>query len=328
MPFSDVIGHSRLAGWLAHDVAASTVGPAYLFLGPAGVGKRFLAQQFAQALQCPAPVRGEACARCPMCRLVEEGKHPDVLVVAVLAGGRQIVIEQIRQLQRWLSLTPFHGRRKVVIVDDADTMQEAAASALLKTLEEPPPTATLLLIAVAENRLLPTIVSRCARLPCGPLPTDQLLQALAAHGVEPSRAAAVARQAGGRLGRARHLADEEVWTRQQAGVDAWLAAVQAGEVELSLAARPRAEVEEWLESVALWYHDLLLAQTGADPALFTYPHRQREFQTHAARSTPEQTLHALEAVYATRTLVQQRVNARTAVAALITRLAPDPRGGR
>lgn len=321
MPFRDVIGHKPAIAWLQRRVAAETIGHAYLFLGPSGIGKRFVAHQLAQRLQCDRPTSDDACGQCAACQAVAADRHPDVIVVTVPEESRQIKIEQIRQLQHWLGFTPFSGRRKVAIVDEADSMQEPAASALLKTLEEPPPSAVLILIAVAESRLLPTIVSRCARLFFGPLPTAQLTAALTAQGVAPSRADAVTRMAAGRLSRARRLALPEVWDRQQAVLAEWLAAVEAGTPEPAFAARPREEVDAALEVIAAWYHDLLLIQAGADRSACLFPEREPELRRHAARWAPDRLLDALEAVYATQAVIQQRVNPRAALAVLVAKVA-------
>ena len=55
------------------------------------------------------------------------------------ANRRDIRIEQVRELESFLNLTPYEGACKVVVVDGAELMNTAAANALLKTLEEPPP---------------------------------------------------------------------------------------------------------------------------------------------------------------------------------------------
>ena len=49
-------------------------------------------------------------------------------------------------------------------------MNDDAQSALLKTLEEPPAGATLILCADDEDRLLPTVRSRCVIVRLGPVP--------------------------------------------------------------------------------------------------------------------------------------------------------------
>jgi DNA polymerase-3 subunit delta' len=110
--------------------------------------------------------------------------HPDVLWVqptylhqgqrlsadaAATAGLKRkappvIRTEQIREIALFLSRPPLEAPRSVVVLEQAETMAEAAANALLKTLEEPGQ-ATLILIAPAVESLLPTLVSRCQRIP-------------------------------------------------------------------------------------------------------------------------------------------------------------------
>ncbi|MFH1392454.1 MAG: hypothetical protein ABIG90_02110 [bacterium] len=72
-----------------------------------------------------------------------------------------IKIEQIRDLQKQLSLKPYSGKYKIAVIPEAQLMTNQAQNALLKTLEEPSGQAVLILISLSEYLLLPTIVSRC-----------------------------------------------------------------------------------------------------------------------------------------------------------------------
>jgi DNA polymerase III subunit delta' len=114
--------------------AALQEGPAhaYLFHGPAGVGKRELARRFA------AELLGEH-AR------VERGSHPDLYLLEPL--GEQIRIDDVRELRRDLHMRPFEAERRVYLVFGADSLNEDAADALLKDLEEPPPSVVVVLVA-------------------------------------------------------------------------------------------------------------------------------------------------------------------------------------
>ena len=67
------------------------------------------------------------------------------------------------------------------IKNPCQTMAEGAANALLKTLEEPG-RATLILIAPAKDLLLPTLVSRCQRIPFYPLSVQEMEQVLTEEG--------------------------------------------------------------------------------------------------------------------------------------------------
>ena len=80
-------------------------------------------------------------------------------------------------------------------------MNEDAQSALLKTLEEPPAGVTIVLCANDEERLLPTVRSRCARVRLGPVGPRAIEEILAEHDLADAPAAArLGRLAGGRPG--------------------------------------------------------------------------------------------------------------------------------
>jgi len=192
MPFSEVRAQDRATGSLRTSLERGTLHHAYLLGGPAGVGKGTVARLLAQALNCEGGVAGpngwrsDPCGACAPCRKIEKGTHPDVLVMSeerVMAkagrwepeGGRtpsrDIVVAQVRDLvDRRLSLRLFEGRRRVIVLDPADAMNVQAQNALLKTLEEPPDDTVLVLVSATPDELLPTIRSRCLRIPFGPLP--------------------------------------------------------------------------------------------------------------------------------------------------------------
>ncbi len=73
---------------------------------------------------------------------------------------------------------------KVFIVDEAETLNPTSQNALLKTLEEPPAGTVLILITSSEDRLLPTIRSRCQRVGFVPLADDVLREWIVAHRVD------------------------------------------------------------------------------------------------------------------------------------------------
>ncbi|MDC7718445.1 DNA polymerase III subunit delta' [Vogesella sp. DC21W] len=154
---------------------------AWLFTGPAGIGKSEFAHQVAQALLCEAPGAGHhACGQCQACHWFAAGNHPDYRHLAPAqdeedddgkegkASKRKlpvIKIDGVRAVIEFAHLSSHRGGRRVVVVEPAESLNPAAANALLKVLEEPPADVVFLLVSGAPQRLLPTIKSRCRQFP-------------------------------------------------------------------------------------------------------------------------------------------------------------------
>lgn len=234
-------------------MVASGVPHAILLVGPASAGKTTLAYDLAAALLCLAPdPAARPCRACRGCRLVAAGNHPDLHRLAPEGAGRQIAIGDarhpdpgtVRHLVGELALLPVEGGARVAVVEEAVRMNEDAQNALLKTLEEPPEGVAILLCADDEDRLLPTVRSRCARIRLGSVGVRDIEELLAEQSLaDPPTAARLARISGGRPGLAVALAraPEAVAARQEIGrslLDA-LAASRARRLSLvrELAAR-------------------------------------------------------------------------------------------
>ena len=189
--------------------AALADGPAhaYLFHGPAGVGKRAAANALAGELL------GDP-------RRVDARTHPDLQVIEAL--GDMIRIDEIRALHHDLHMRPFEGDRRVYLVFDAHRMNDDAAASLLKDLEEPPAYATLVLVADELGPLPETIRSRCQLVPFRRLSRGAVETWLAARAPELSaeELRLLARVAGGRLDRAARLLDDDARARRAALLDA------------------------------------------------------------------------------------------------------------
>jgi len=157
--------------WLAQawkilhsESKAQQMAHAYLLRGRSGLGKSELASTFANFLVCEAQSAGEACGACRGCLLRLSGNHPDLALVKPSEEGKNIQIEQIRDLIDFFSLRPHFGTRKIALILTAELLNNAAANALLKILEEPPPGGILFLVSHAPAPVPATILSRCRRL--------------------------------------------------------------------------------------------------------------------------------------------------------------------
>lgn len=176
MSFSDIKGHSVQIKSLLEAVRKGQLSSAYLFIGPAGIGKKSVARNFAKFLVCPArsqgdKVLGDACGICPACKKADSLQHPDIFLITGEASDNEegeenkavIKIEHIREVLKRSYFMPYEAEYKIFIIDGAQNMTEEASNALLKTLEEPSRNTVFILIAKSEKMLLPTIVSRCKR---------------------------------------------------------------------------------------------------------------------------------------------------------------------
>lgn len=176
--FASLIGQTQAVELLMQAIARDRVPPAYLFAGSPGIGKSLTAECFSRLLLSPSVQQPIPAQR------ITNRNHPDLLWVeptylhqgkrlsaaeAEAAGVKRktppvVRLEQVREISQFLSRPPLEARRSLVVIEQAETMPEPAANALLKTLEEPGK-ATIILLAPSVESLLPTLVSRCQRIP-------------------------------------------------------------------------------------------------------------------------------------------------------------------
>jgi hypothetical protein len=204
---AEPIGHDAIREMLRRLAAARVGGSqaalhhAWLFAGPAGVGKFQIARWWATLLKCPQ--LGACEPSCDNCLLVAGAVHPDVFEtgpapkdknVQQTAGveierKKSVGVQESRDLLHRLSLRPVKPGPRVAIMREAGTMTAEAQNALLKLLEEPPGSAVIILVT---DNVGATVRSRCRHLAFGALATTEVAAVLRRLGKDQSEAEAAA----------------------------------------------------------------------------------------------------------------------------------------
>jgi DNA polymerase-3 subunit delta' len=269
-----VIGQDKILSLLDHSLRTNAIAHAYLLVGPRHVGKGTLAINLAQALNCDGPE--VPCGECRSCQRIREGKHVDVTPIG-LDSRTEIGIDDIRGLQRLANLPPYEGKCKVFIIDEAEYLSTEAANSLLKILEEPPPRVVWLLLVAEEERLLPTIISRCQRLELKPVPSERVQEVLVnSYNVDADKAKLLTQLCHGRVGWALSaLEDCDILEQRSQRIDRLASLLTAGLEQRFAYAQELASqfsqdrkagaeiIEIWFD----WWRDLMLANGGCQEAI-------------------------------------------------------------
>ena len=257
MAFEDISDQEIVKKVLQGAIKEGKISHAYLFTGPAGVGKWATAIEFAKTVNC-LKEGFDSCGECPACRKISRLSHPDLVLVFPLpppsSGKRSkrdkeeeeqknrakfledklsnpyrivrfekpgsISIEEIRNAQRNLLYTPVEGKFKVLIVQEPEKMSREAENCFLKTLEEPPGNSLIIFLSSEPDKLLPTIISRCQRMRFKRMREELITERLKKlSGIDEGKALHYARLSEGSLGVAFSLAQGEKEDLRSKGVE-------------------------------------------------------------------------------------------------------------
>ncbi|MDD2522306.1 MAG: DNA polymerase III subunit delta' [Anaerolineaceae bacterium] len=286
----NILGHETAIRFLKNHAIPGKTRHAYLITGPEGVGRETLALAFAKALNCQnPPEKGEFCGVCLACRQIDEQRYPDLLILRVNEGSKDLKIDQIREMQQKLALAPYQSPYRMVLIPDFQRATIGASNALLKSLEEPPSKALLILTADARECLLETIASRCEVLRLRPSSVETLERYLVDEkGIAANRAKRLAHLTGGRVGTA--LSYDQTQDLLDAYDDAL---TDLGDL-LNSRLRERLQFVEKLQKgkgssreqiaflIATWltfWRDVMIRREGADIPLVNIEHEGRVNET-------------------------------------------------
>ena len=306
--FSHVIGHKEAIERLRSALRSGRIANSYIFSGPTGIGKEFVAINFAKALNCLANV-DDPCDECISCRKINDSNHPDVVIVR--PEGARIKIDQVRSLQRQGSYRAMEGNRKLYIIAEAEKMTAEAANSLLKTLEEPPGAMVLILLTSAYSALLPTIRSRCQSLKFTPAPLELIRKELVARfDLSESKAKWAALRSQGSVSKALDLAKESEDVGD--GISAFLLDLdgknRASLLNIFKEAESLGEAQQPFDALLSWYRDLLLVKQGCSKALLTHGDKTDKLENIARRYSDIQIEKFIRDILRTRELIQRNIN--------------------
>lgn len=321
---------------------------ALLFVGPAGLGKRELADALAARLLCERPqADGHACGHCEACRWRLAGNHPDLYCVepaahsanaeddaAAAEGGAgkaastQILIEQIREVQAALTLTAHRPGWRVVLIDPAEAMNAFTANALLKLLEEPPSQCVFVLLSSTPRRLLPTVRSRCRQWTFARPQPDELARWAPQAPAGASELLALCAGmplAAERLARAGGLALMQRFVADLGKLDVNGALRLAGQWESWLKSKEalaagfgRPQLTEWMQR---WVGDLAMLCLGGEVRFF--PAQEKTLRKLAAHSAAASAHGCYEDISRIRRLGAHPLNLRLALEDMLMRYARE-----
>lgn len=174
--------------WGQTESVRSHPGQAVLLHADPGMGVAEFGLELVAANLCQSPEPdASACGRCPSCKWVMDGQHPDFRWIrpdadaaedgsaedaepaaeaqgSKKAPSKEIRIDQIRGLNDFTQISSHRGGERFVLLGPIEKMNHAAANALLKSLEEPNPGQRFVLVAEGLASVPATVLSRCRRI--------------------------------------------------------------------------------------------------------------------------------------------------------------------
>ena len=271
MKIDDIAGQTVALTHLKNALKKNQISQAYMIIGELGMGKRTIAESFAESILCEErkPGEYEHCGKCRSCHQVETGNHPDCILVTH-EKPNLISVDEIReQLVSDVEIKPYQGTKKVYIVPDAEMMNEQAQNALLKTLEEPPEYAVIILLVANADLMLPTLLSRSIKLPLAPLPDELIEEKLIKdYNIQKYRTSSIVKFARGNLGRAIEMSENDDFIEdKETASDIMKKVVKTESYQwrnyLDKLSNDKAKLPFFLGLFMDWYRDILMMKSGA-----------------------------------------------------------------
>lgn len=304
MKIDDISGQTVALTHLKNALKKDQISQAYMLIGEPGMGKKTIAESFAESILCEErkPGEYEHCGKCRSCHQVETGNHPDCIFVTH-EKSNLISVDEIReQLVSDVEIKPYQGSKKVYIVPDAEMMNEQAQNALLKTLEEPPEYAVIILLVANADLMLPTLLSRSIKLPLAPLP-DQVIEEklIKDYYIQKYRTSSIVKFARGNLGRAIEMSENDDFIEDKN---------TASDIMKKVVKTESYQWKDWIDELSKdkvrlpfflglfmdWYRDILMAKSGAGRERLMFADEESVITEEAGEYDYEGLKYCIEAI--------------------------------
>lgn len=279
---------------LYRAVRSERVASAYLFRGPAGVGKLAAAIELVKWLNCKSP---DACSgECNSCKLIAHLNHPDIELTLPLPKEiaespettgemhskiaadpfvslsfdkpASIGIDKVRAISEWLALSSTTRGGRWAIIRDAESMTIEAANAFLKTLEEPPENGHIILTSSHPDYLLPTIRSRAQSITFARMSRKEISQILLSRGIDAESAENAAFYADGSISAALEFLETGSGGVMELAEKLWVAIHSKNEALaldfVDAMGQDRSKSQAVIKAVISILRDQILYQIGAE----------------------------------------------------------------
>lgn len=124
-----------------------------------------------------------ACSSCSTCKRFDEGNYADFILLN--AKVNVLKVADIESLENRFSSSSLEKSGKMIyIIHHVENMNRESINALLKFLEEPSDNIYAFLTTENEEKVLPTILSRCQHLKLLPISKDEIVSSALDMGIQ------------------------------------------------------------------------------------------------------------------------------------------------
>ena len=185
-----MFGHEKTISAFKKLVVSNELGQSYLFFGDPQIGKRLFTSCLANFLETGSWEE-------PTSTL------SDSSFIFPKEGKRTIGIDDIREVRRHLSQSPFRSSHRMVVIDNAELLTSEAQSAMLKIVEEPPSHGLVIFIVSDPSSLFSPLLSRLVKIYFPRFSKSRIAEILERElGLSSAKSKLIADDSFGRIGKA------------------------------------------------------------------------------------------------------------------------------